>query len=327
MSLLRTLSLATVAASLLFAAQSPAKAQETTLKGVSCFPEKTYYSLRFEEFVERINAKGKGVLQIRYLGGAPKVMAPFDVGKNLKDGIVDIATCTAGFYTNIVPEIDAIKMVEFSVAELRKRTAIDYLDQIHQQKMNAKYLGLVNNHGEFHIYLNKPITKPDLTGLKIRVSPLYRAMVEKMGGTAITSTPADVYTMLERGTVDGYGWPAQGIFDFSWEKVTKFRVDPGFYRTEMNFLVNLDVWKKLNDAQRKLIESVVAELEAEDGKEKSVNDEQRKKQEAAGIKPIRFSAEDEKKYIAIGREAAWEIILKNSPEHGAKLKALFTKVP
>jgi TRAP-type C4-dicarboxylate transport system substrate-binding protein len=128
MSFLRTLSLTAIAATLALVSHGQAVAAEVTLKGVSCFPEKTYYSLRFEEFVERINAKGKGVLQIRYLGGAPKVMAPFDVGKNLKDGIVEIATCTAGFYTNIVPEIDAIKMVEFPVAELRKRGAIDYLD-------------------------------------------------------------------------------------------------------------------------------------------------------------------------------------------------------
>jgi TRAP-type transport system periplasmic protein len=306
------------------AATAPALAA-TTLKGVSCFPEKTYYSQRFEDFVQRINERGKGALQIRYLGGAPKVMATFDVGKNLKDGVVDIATCTAGFYTNIVPEIDAIKMVEFPAPELRKNSALDYLDKIHRQKMNARYLGLVNNYGEFHLYLNKELAGPDLTGLKIRVSPIYRAMVEKLGGTAITSAPADVYTMLERGTVDGYGWPAQGIFDFSWQKVTKYRVDPGFYRTEMNFLVNLDAWNKLSSDQRGLIETVVREIETEDTKEAAVTAEQRKLQEEAGIKSIRFSAENEKKYVATAREAAWEVILKNSPEHGPKLKELFTR--
>jgi TRAP-type transport system periplasmic protein len=297
----------------------------TTLKGVSCFPEKTYYSERFEGLVKRVNERGKDALQIRYLGGAPKVMAPFDVGKNLKDGVIDIAFCTAGFYTNIVPEIDAIKMVEFPAPELRQNGALDYLDKIHQQKMNARYLGLVNNYGQFHLYLNKEINKPDLTGLKIRVSPIYRAMVEKLGGTAITSTPSDVYTMLERGTVDGYGWPAQGIFDFSWQKVTKYRVDPGFYRTEMNLLMNLDAWNKLAGPEKALLETVVREIEAEDVKEAAVTAQERKKQEEAGIKVLRFSPEAEQQYMAIARNAAWDVILKNSPEHGPRLRELFTK--
>ena len=83
-------------------------------------------------------------------------------------------------------------------------------------------------------------------------------MVEKLGGTAVTSAPPEVYTMLERNTVDGYGWPARGIFDFSWQKVTKYRIDPGFYNVDGHFFVNLDVWtKKLNDAQRKTMRDVL----------------------------------------------------------------------
>jgi len=325
MTMLRKLITAAAGAAFMAFGASAALAEETTLKGVSCFPEKTYYSERFEEFVKRVNDKGKGVLQIKYLGGAPKVMAPFDVGKNLKDGVVDIITCTAGFYTNIVPEIDAIKMAEFPAVELRKRGAFDYLDKVHNEKMNSHYLGMANNYGEFHIYLNKPIDKPDLTGLKIRVSPIYRAMVEKMGGTAVTSPPSEIYTMLERGTVDGFGWPAQGIFDFSWQKVVKYRVDPGFYRTEMQFLVNLDVWKKLGAPQKKLLETVMGEIEEMDKAEAAVTIAERKKQEEAGLKVIRFSAAEEAKYRQIARDAAWEVILKNSPEHGPKLKQLLSK--
>jgi TRAP-type C4-dicarboxylate transport system substrate-binding protein len=308
-----------------FAFADHAMSAEILLKAVSCFPEKTYYSLRFEEFLKRVNDRGKGVIQVRYLGGAPKVMATFDVGKNLKDGIVDIASCTAGFYTNVVPEIDAIKLAEMPAPELRKNGALAYMNTIHNQKMNAQYLGLVNNYGEFHIYLNKAIDKPDLTGQKIRVSPIYRAMVEKLGGTAITSAPQDIYTMLERGSVDGFGWPAQGIFDFSWQKVTKFRVDPGFYRTEMNFLVNLNIWKKLEPAQKKLLEEVMLEIEQEDVAEAEVTRTERKKQEEAGMKPIRFSKADEGKYLRTAREAGWEVVLKNSPEHGPKLRQLLSK--
>jgi len=313
---------ATLAAAL---AAAPALAQELVLKGASGFPEGTAYSSKFEAFVKQVNEKGKGLLRINYLGGAPKVMPTFDVGKNLGDGLVDIISNTGAYYTNVVPEADAQKLLEVPMAELRKNGGWAYLNKIHNDKMKAFYLARFFNYDEFHIYLNKEIKAPDFSGLKIRVTPIYRAMVEKLGGTAVTSAPPDVYSMLERNTVDGYGWPARGIFDFSWQKVTKYRIDPGFYNADLQVLVNLDVWtKKLNDAQRKLLQDLALAVENDDS-DKQVNAAERKRQEEAGIKVIKFSPADEKKYLQIAREAAWESVMKASPEHGPKLREFFSK--
>lgn len=304
---------------------SPALAQEVVLKGVSGFPEGTAYSSKFEAFVKQVNEKGKGLVRINYLGGAPKVMPTFDVGKNLRDGLVDIISCTGAYYTNVVPEADAQKLLEVSMAELRKNGGMAYLEKIYNEKMKAHFLARTFNYDEFHIYLNKEIKTPDFKGLKIRVTPIYRAMVEKLGGTAVTSAPPEVYTMLERNTVDGYGWPARGIFDFSWQKVTKYRIDPGFYNADLQVLVNLDVWtKKLNDAQRKLLAEIAMAQEVDTG-DKAINAAERKRQEDAGIKVIRFSPADEKKYLDVIREAGWASVLKASPTHGPKLREFFVK--
>jgi TRAP-type C4-dicarboxylate transport system substrate-binding protein len=304
---------------------APALAQEIVLKGASGFPEGTAYSVKFEAFVKQVNDKGKGLIRINYLGGAPKVMPTFDVGKNLRDGLVDIISNTGAYYGNVLPEADAQKLLEIPMAELRKNGGFDYLNKIYAEKMKSYYLARIFNYDEFHIYLNKEIKKPDFTGLKIRVTPIYRAMVEKLGGTAVTSAPPEVYTLLERNTVDGYGWPARGIFDFSWQKVTKFRIDPGFYNADLQILVNLEVWaKKLNDAQRKLLTDLAMAIEV-DTSDKAANDAERKKQEEAGIKVIKFSPEDEKKYLQVIRDSGWESVLKASPEHGPKLREFFTK--
>lgn len=316
-----------LAASVALAAATaiPALAQEVVLKGASGFPEGTAYSSKFEAYVKAVNDKGKGLIRINYLGGAPKVMPTFDVGKNLRDGLVDIISSTGAYYTNVVPEADAQKLLEVSMAELRKNGGMAYLEKIYNEKMKAHYLARTFNYDEFHIYLNKEIKAPNFSGLKIRVTPIYRAMVEKLGGTAVTSAPPEVYTMLERNTVDGYGWPARGIFDFSWQKVTKYRVDPGFYNADLQVLVNLDVWtKKLNDAQRKLLTDLAMAMEV-DTADQAINAAERKKQEGAGIKVIKFSPADEKKYLEVIREAGWASVLKASPTHGPKLREYFTK--
>src|SRR5437867_5548385 len=88
-----------------------ANAQEITLKGITAFAEKTFYSRGFERFIDKVNADGKGVVQINYIGG-PKAMPPFEVGNALKGGVVDIANVTGAFYTNVMPEADAWKLTE-----------------------------------------------------------------------------------------------------------------------------------------------------------------------------------------------------------------------
>ncbi len=80
--------------------------------------------------------------------------------------------------------------------------------------------------------------KPDLTGLKLRITPVYRDFFQALGATVVQTAPGEVYTALERGVVDGYGWPITGMFDLGWNEKTKYRVDPGFYTAEVSVLVN-----------------------------------------------------------------------------------------
>ena len=83
--------------------------------------------------------------------------------------------------------------------------------------------------------------------------------------------------------VDGYGWPVTGIFDLGWEKVTKFRLEPAFYSVEVNVLVNLDVWKGLTDAQRKVLNDAALWLEALDVENDALIKSERDRQTKAGI--------------------------------------------
>src|SRR6202023_3416136 len=150
-----------------------AQAQEVALRAVTAFAEKTTYSRGFESFVERVNDAGKGVIRINYIGG-PKAMPPFEVGNALKGGVVDIANVTGAFYTNLMPEADAWKLTERPMAELRQNGGYDTMAAIYDQKLNAILLARHIDDNPFHIYLNKPISKLDLTGLKLRITPVYR---------------------------------------------------------------------------------------------------------------------------------------------------------
>jgi TRAP-type C4-dicarboxylate transport system substrate-binding protein len=301
-----------------------ARAEEVTLRAIAAFAEQTNYTKTFMEFVERVNVAGKGSIQINFIGG-PKAMPPFEVGNALKNGVIDIAYVTGAFCTNIMPEADAWKLTERPMAELRRNGGFDYMAKLYDQKMNAIVLARHVNDTPFHLYLTKPITKPDLTGLKIRITPVYRDFFSTLGATVVQTAPGEVYTALERGVVDGYGWPIHGIFELGWQEKTKYRVDPGFYNAEVSVLINKAAWAKLSDAQRKVINEAGQWLETQASDWARINAEDAAKQKSVGIETIVFVGADGDAFRAKAYAAGWAGILKQSPEHGAKLKEYFAK--
>jgi TRAP-type C4-dicarboxylate transport system substrate-binding protein len=301
-----------------------AAAQETTLRLVSAFAENTTYVKNLEGFMKKLNAEGKGSLQISFIGG-PKAMPPFEVGNAVRTGVVDVGMSTGAFYTNIMPEADSLKLTQISGPELRRNGGYELINRIWNEKANMQYLGRVIDFTPFHLYLTKKIEKPDLTGLKIRITPVYRDFFQALGATVMQTAPGEVYTALERGVVDGYGWPINGIFDFNWHEKTRFRVDPGFYSAEVSLVMNLDKWKALSQAQKDLLMRHVIAHEAANDSWKKVNEDDIKRQAQAGIQVITFDAATARQYYDKAYEVAWTNLIKASPQYGPQLRKLFSK--
>jgi TRAP-type C4-dicarboxylate transport system substrate-binding protein len=302
---------AALAALMLSGTSGLAGAQEVTLKGITSFAEKTFYSRAFERFIDKVNADGKGLVQISYIGG-PKAMPPFEVGKALSSGVVDIANATGAFYTNVMPEADAWKLTERPMAELRKNGGFDYMAKIYDQKMNAVLLARHVDDNPFHLYLNKKIDKPDLTGLKLRITPVYREFFQALGATVVQTAPGEVYTALDRGVVDGYGWPITGVFDLGWHEKTKFRVDPGFYSAEVSILINKHSLAKLNSAQKKVIMDAAAWIEAQ-ASETTRRTRRYRQAEGGWDRGHRVQGHRGEAWRTKAYEAGWAAIIKLSP--------------
>ena len=297
-----------------------AHAQETTLRLVSAFPETATYVKHMMPWIQKFNAEGKGVAQINFIGG-PKAIPTFEVGTSVKNGVVDMAMNTGAFYTNLMPEADFLKLTQIPVAEQRKNGAFDYINKVWSQKANMVYLARMVDETPFHLYLTKKIDKPDLNGLKLRITPVYREFFASMGASLIQTPPGEVYTALERGVVDGYGWPIHGIFDLNWHEKTKFRADPGFYNAEVSIIMNQDAYKKLSAKQRDFVQKQALALEGMNSYWRKLNAEETKKQADAGIQTIQFdNAFREKAY-----EVAWAAATKQSPEHAPQMRKLFSR--
>ena len=110
-------------------ASSAALAQEVTLRLISGFAENGIYVQRLQPWINKVNAEGKGVLQINFIGG-PRAIPSFELGNAVKTGVVDMALNTGAFYTNVMPEADFLKLTQIPVAEQRKNGAFDAINKV-----------------------------------------------------------------------------------------------------------------------------------------------------------------------------------------------------
>lgn len=324
MSPIRRYVMTSACALVLGAVAAPALAKEVVLRAVTAFQPGTAFSRPFEAFVEKVNNEGKGLVRINLIGG-PSAIPPFEVGNAVSNGVVDIANVTSAFYTNLVPEGEALKLAERTIQEQRKNGAWELINQIHNQRMNAWYLARTGDGTPFHLYLNKPIKGADLKGLTLRVTPVYRSFFEALGANNVQTPPGEVYTALQRGVVDGYGWPIQGILDLGWHEVTKTRVDPGFYQVEVNVLVNLDKWKSLSNEQRAFLTRMAEWLESTNARNVELNAAEAKRQTDSGIQVFELTGAEREKWVRTAREAGWAQVQKVAPQHARRLRELLAR--
>jgi TRAP-type transport system periplasmic protein len=326
MSVLRALSwrLFTAGLAVLGIAGAPAGAEELTLKGAVFVPPSTTYGIPFKRFVDHVNETGKGILQIRIVGG-PEAVPADGQAQAVKNGVLDLAAIPPAYYKSAMVEGDAQILSDMTLAEQRKSGAYAMLSGIAGERMNALYLTTYGIGVPFHLYVTKDmaVAKPeDLNGLRFRGQPNYNAIFKHYGIAGVNIAAPEVYTALERGTVQGYGWPLWGINDFGWEKLTKMRVDPGFYNVVNTVLMNKSKYDQLAPAQRKLLDDAVVWFENDDvrytaDKTKETLDLQAK----AGIKLVNFGPDWKKTAVSL----YWDDLKKLSPDVIAKLQPLLTK--
>jgi TRAP-type C4-dicarboxylate transport system substrate-binding protein len=301
-----------------------ANAEELTLKAAVFVPPSTTYGIPFKRFVDHVNETGKGVLQIRIVGG-PEAVPADGQAQAVKNGVLDIAAIPPAYYKSAMVEGDAQILSDMTVAEQRKSGGYAALNAIAGERMNSMYLTTYGIGVPFHFYVTKEmaITKPeDLNGLRFRGQPNYNALFKHYGIAGVNIAAPEVYTALERGTVQGYGWPLWGINDFGWEKLTKIRIDPGFYNVVNTVLMNKSKYASLTPEQKKVIDAAVTWFEGDDLRYSAEKTKETLEMQAkAGIKTVDFGPEFKKLAVSL----YWDDLKKLSPDAMAKLQPLLTK--
>jgi TRAP-type C4-dicarboxylate transport system substrate-binding protein len=317
-----------VAAAVVGHGLGPAAAQET-LRALSMQPSAVTYTQSFLKFIDKVNQAGQGVVQIEFVGG-PEAIPTFDQPEAVRSGVIDMIYGPGSYYPGLVPETDALVGSNVTPMEKRANGGIDLLNQIHQEKMSVYYLGHPDGGIQFHIYMTKePQLKadglPDMSAIKLRGAPIYREFfTDYLGATFVQVNVPEVYTALERGTVDGLGWPSIGVMDLSWDNFLKYRIDPGYFQTDLSILVNLDRWNALSDEAKRILQDTAIAWEQESYEQlQALRAQEDAEMRKRGMQVFELAPEAAEAYLNAAYEEAWNRLKERDPTHYDELRAKF----
>jgi len=307
---------------------SVAARSEETLTLVSSWNSRQNFTAHFLQYVDAVNDAGKGIVQIRFLGG-PEVIPQRQLLYALRRGVIDMAFGGMTYYRGLLPEGDVMFAGTVTPTQARENGGLAALQPYWEQRINAHLIGWMQSGIGPNFYLTEePTFGPDglldLTGLKIRTSPTNIELVNSTGARAVQIAVKEIYTAFQRGAVDGLAWPTIGFPDLGIGKYVHYRVDPDVLQLAITLQINLDRWQALSPAARQILTEQAVIYEQKSRTDLfAIRDREVAELDAAGFKSIQMEPEVAARWTRKAHQIVWDRFETRSPDSAAELKPLF----
>ncbi len=219
-----------------------------------------------EKFADDIGEMTNGRLDIQvYAGG--ELVPPLGVFDAVSQGAVEMGHGSPYYWAGKVPAAQFFSTVPFGMtingmqAWLYHGDGLKLWREIYQP-FNLIPFPMGNSGVQMGGWFNKKIESiEDLKGLRMRIPGLGGKVFKKAGGNPVLMAGGEIYTALERGTIDATEWVAPfHDLRLGLNRAAKYYYYPGWHEpgTEFELLINMDQWQQLPDDLQKVVEIAAA---------------------------------------------------------------------
>lgn len=265
-----------------------AKADVTTIRFLSSFPETGVSKQTMVPFAEGIEKASGG--QIKVVRSGPAAVPPFQQLRPLSMGVVDMLFTTPAYHqadTGVGALLDGAFI--YDPKKMQDSGLRDKINKYYREKFGVEIIAIVPG-APTHFILKDQLDKDGrLAGKKISATPAVRGAVEALGGVPVNMRPTDVYTAMQKGTVDGIAFPQHASAEYGFDQVGSYMTRPAFGHQVQVVMVNSERFKAWPESVQKLVLEQAREFEQKApvvvGK---IIEEANKKLAAGGLKEIQF---------------------------------------
>ena len=203
--------------------------------------------------------------------GAEKHKAPLEILDLVKGGQFEMGHSAAYYWKGKDITSVFFTSVPFGMTSDEQNAWLYYGDgQKLQEKVFSKFNILSFPGGNTGVqmggWFRKEIkTVDDLKGLKMRIPGLAGEVFAKLGVNVTNIAPGELYTSLDRGTIDALEWVGPGMdIKMGFHKIAPFYY-AGWHEpaSDMQFLINNDAFAKLPPAYQTILKTAMQAVAAD----------------------------------------------------------------
>lgn len=300
---------------------STAAAEELRmLSGFS--PNFAWYREIGPKFIELVEKNTNGDTTIAFNG--PDTVPTFEQLQPLQAGVFDLLFTHPAYHSGTTAIGLAIDAIAVDPVKRREIGVFDFIDE-HYQKLGVKLLSTPSTGTKgFRYYLREPIAgEMGLKGRIIRGTVSYHPMIKALGGSPLNMPVSDVYTALQRGTVDGAAWGLTGAADLKWYEIIDYMANPSFGQVGVMIFMNLEKWNSLDQATQDALLAAGEQLELDsldhfDKLQVAEYDFLLEK----GMKLTSFSEKETAEFERLWAEGVWEVATEKSGDDARDFRKL-----
>ena len=215
-----------------------------------------------EKFADDVRDMTRGRLDIQVFAGN-ELVPPLGVFDAVSQGSVEMGHGSPYYWAGKVPAAQFFSTVPFGMTVNGMQAWLYHGDGLKlwreiYQPFNLIPFPMGNSGVQMGGWFNKKIESiEDLKGLRMRIPGLGGKVFKRAGGNPVLMAGGEIYTALERGTIDATEWIAPyHDLRLGLNRAAKYYYYPGWHEpgTEFELIVNMDHWQELPDDLKKIVE-------------------------------------------------------------------------
>ena len=307
--------------------QAPAySAGKRKLRYIAFINRNTVWGKPYDFLAAEVDRMSGGELEIEYAGGSD-VIGGFDAPEAVANGVFDMSHSANSYFAGAMPTSVSLASGNASVEQLRNTGVLNTYAEILMKQRGVMLLGIpLSGVGYVFQVRFKPNNLSSFKGKKIRSIPLYDPILESMGAIPVTTSPAEAYTSMERGVVDGLGWPDIGLLDFKFYEQAKYILAPTFYQLRTATLMNPSSFKSLPSSLQGVLVEASRSADAIGAKwAKEKRDTEHAEMGKHGVEIVSLPNTEAQSFLNLTEEKLWSKIIELDSKEGPRMKTLFDK--
>ncbi|MDF1719440.1 MAG: TRAP transporter substrate-binding protein DctP [Minwuia sp.] len=313
-----------IAASAALATVAPTAADAADLRLLSSFnsTQKPTYAV-LERYLENVKQIGGETVNIQISG--PEVVPIFEQLQPVVSGVFDMLYTHPVFHAGEGGLALTVDAIDIDPIARRKSGVWDYVDTFYQETHGLKMIAMMSvSMSGYHLFTKEPLSAAgDLAGRKVRGTPTYHGVIRALGAEPVVLPGSQIYSALQKGVVEGAGWPAAGMVSMKHYEVARYRLRPTFGVATQPVFVNMEAWEKLSDAEKSVLLQAGEKTELE---MPWIGNAIQAEEDAAlndlGVAVVELSPETAEKVQSAFIQSIWELGGKCCGDAAAELRAI-----